>query len=187
MIKLYKTYNKVKDVFVKPKLTWSFGFWRNQEGLPCWRNGNLIRLGKRGSYELSKDSTFYKAKYQWKESWKNKHKILSKIFKPVYELPIWLSFFIFNLDLCWKTKYGDYRYEFPPQFTIVFFGLALSFYLHCPVKGVGKDNDYWEAILWYIDKKDLKVVDKMLGCWSYIDGSQVVKRRLDKRFLKSEY
>ena len=29
-----------------------------------------------------------------------------------------------------KTKFEDYRFEFPPQFTIIFFGLSLSFWFN---------------------------------------------------------
>ena len=44
MIKLYKTYNKAKDVFVKPKLHWKFSLWRHNHCLPVWRRGPIIEL-----------------------------------------------------------------------------------------------------------------------------------------------
>ena len=46
MIKLWNTYNKVKNVFKKPKLRWYFGKWRNDPCLPIWRSGNVIRFAK---------------------------------------------------------------------------------------------------------------------------------------------
>ena len=46
MFDLYKTYNKAKDVFAKPKLKVSFGLWRNSPGLPVWRSGPNIHIGK---------------------------------------------------------------------------------------------------------------------------------------------
>ena len=76
---------------------------------------------------------------------------------PVIQLPMWLSFHIFNHDMIWKTKFEDYRFEFPPQFTIVFFGISLSFWLQAPVD---KDDpfgyySYWESILWYLNECNL--------------------------------
>ena len=71
--------------------------------------------------------------------------------KPQYELPIWLSFHIFNYDVGWKTKWDDTRYEWPPQFTIVFFGLAFSIWLSAP-KCDGEhfsDDGYWEGVIDY--------------------------------------
>ena len=43
-IKLYETYNKVKKVFIKPKLYFKFGLWRNDHCLPVWRHGPIINL-----------------------------------------------------------------------------------------------------------------------------------------------
>ena len=43
-IKLYETYNKVKKVFIKPKLYFKFGLWRNDHCLPVWRRGPIINL-----------------------------------------------------------------------------------------------------------------------------------------------
>lgn len=71
--------------------------------------------------------------------------------KPQYQLPIWLSFHIFNHDVGWKTKWDDTRYEWPPQFTIVFFGFAFSMWLSAP-ECEGKhfnDDGYWEGIIDY--------------------------------------
>ena len=45
MLKLYKTYNKAKDVFVKPKLMWYFGKWRHDPCLPVWRRGPIWWIG----------------------------------------------------------------------------------------------------------------------------------------------
>ena len=71
--------------------------------------------------------------------------------KPRYQLPIWLSFYIFNHDVGWKTKWGDTRYEWPPQFTIVFFGLAFSVWLKAPECNSehAHDDNYWEGVIDY--------------------------------------
>ena len=41
-----KTYRRVKDVFVKPKIRWYFGSWKNEPNLPVWRCGPQIFLTK---------------------------------------------------------------------------------------------------------------------------------------------
>ena len=45
-IRLYETFNKAKDFFVKPTIYCSFGKWRNNHLLPVWRRGPIIKLGK---------------------------------------------------------------------------------------------------------------------------------------------
>lgn len=96
--------------------------------------------------------------------------------KPVYTLPIWMSFHIYNHDVIWKTKYDEIRYEFPPQFTVVFFGLSLSFWLKCPVNNeFAWDGHYWEAILNHIYKNKtgtLKETIELTGIWSKLGKSK---------------
>lgn len=84
------------------------------------------------------------------------------------QFPIWLAFHIFNHDIIWKTKYDRITFEFPPQFTIVFFGFSLSFWLNCPVKGdCVNSDDYWEGILNVaLDNCSLKEVICRSGIWS---------------------
>lgn len=157
MFKLYKTYNKAKDVFVKPQLKWEFGRWRNTSGLPVWRRGPMLysyKLFRKGIACIdTSESTWFAAKYKWTETFKKEHPIFSKIFKPTYQLPIWLSFYIFDYDVIWKWKYDDIRFEFPPQFTIVFFGFALTLMLTAPIDNESINSnvdDYWEGLLNFI-------------------------------------
>ena len=98
---------------------------------------------------------------------------------------MFFSFGIYNYDLFWKTKYGDYRYEFPPQFILVLFGISFSVWLTNPVGESKYDDDYWESILWYIEHGDIIKVEKEMGCWKHSDGSQ--EYRLDERFLKKPF
>lgn len=189
-IRLYNTFNKAKDFFVKPTIYFSFGRWRNNHLLPIWRRGPILKLGK-SPYAANTNCYIVKDRVQiltgystWKDSSGKEHKIahydwtkphtlpgglksgdivwnrdirkklkkwhLSWI-KPRYQLPIWLSFHIFNRDVGWKTKWDETRYEWPPQFTIVFFGLAFSVWLSAPeadVKNLSQDG-YWEGVIDY--------------------------------------
>lgn len=188
MLKLYQTYNKAKDVFVKPKLYWYFGKWRNNPCLPVWRRGPIINIG--GSiykdnakcYQVKNSVNIYtgekeytridgsKTTYKTYETsyhklpnnlncfdivWKREYrkKWWAKIIPARLRLPVWLAFHIFNHDLIWKTKWHayDFRYEFPPQFTIVAFGLSLSFWLYpeCKLETDSPDH-YWESLLTYV-------------------------------------
>lgn len=194
MIKLYKTYNNVKDVFVKPKLKFHIGLWKNSPNLPVWRSGPLIRFAKTSEYIASWERAKLKKGTQWNDKGKKNHPIISKIFKPVYQLPIWLAFGIYNYDLIWKTKFRDYRYEFPPQFTLVFFGLSISFWLDAPEDSMNKlhDTDYWECILNYLYKhdKDLIKTYKYMGKYrSYTRGIDDYEEFdvMDENYIKEPY
>lgn len=216
MINLYKTYNKAKDVFVKPKLYWKFGLWKHDICLPVWRRGPIINIAK---YHQRYDVKNYNviihkndgvsARYEtiqhklpknlklgqtvWKREYRKKW--WSKIIPAEIRLPIWLSFYIFNYDVFWKTKWTDYdiRFEFPPQFTIVFFGISLSFWLNPKIKDETESPDhYWESLLVYLygehaDDLLQTVVD--CGKWRYKDkdGKDVSYFQLSKNYIKPEY
>lgn len=99
------------------------------------------------------------------------------------ELPLFFAFYIFNYDMCWKTKYDDYRYEFPPQFSIVFFGLCFSVWLNAPDNN---NDDYWESILWYLQYGSLADVDKEMGYWMKMENNVKVPR-LNIEYIKEPY
>lgn len=206
LIKLYDTWEKAKDTFVKPSLRVYFGKWRNDPNLPVWRRGPqipLVKWGKLSSkaymvkdsvmicsgevpYTTSSGETRMSKCYEWVP----KHKLPGKLrcgqyvwyrsirkklkkwhlswVPPIVQLPYWMSFHIFNWELCWKTKWDDFRFEFPPQFTIVAFGLSLTFTVHCPVNNeYSCDDHYWEAMLDFIYSKShtLKEAIETSGIW----------------------
>lgn len=231
MIKLYKTYNKAKDVFVKPKLHWKFGLWKHDPCLPVWRRGPIIDIG--GStykanakcyqvknsvniYDGEREYTrmdgstatykVYKTVYHklpnnlncfdivWKREYRKKW--WAKIIPARLKLPIWLAFHIFNRDVTWKTKWTEYdiRYEYPPQFTIVFFGLSLSFWLNPEIKDLDTENfnHYWESLLIYLYGEhagDLLQTVVDCGKWELIDKDENKKQyfQLSKNYIKPEY
>ena len=157
-----ETYLKVRKVFRPPKFSFFIGKWKNEPNLPVWRRGRIIRF-----YESPHErNDFWQGTRllysEWTDFGKRSHPILSKFVKPTYVLPIWLSFYIFNYDIWFKTKWeeDDYRYEFPASFTIVFFGLAIS---------ITADEDclYWESILTYLHYKgDIKKTCDRMGIWT---------------------
>lgn len=238
MIKLYKTYNKVKNVFVKPKLHFKFGLWENDRNLPIWRRGPIIHLCKQKdigyinpiqcesndakraakSYKVypvvsrinvkvgtktytRNDGTTYNINsyissehklpkgyqnrdYVWRRDIRKKlRKLHLGWIKPQIQLPRFFAFHIFNYDLGWKTKWGDYRYEWPPQFTIVLFGLSFSWWLTAPTD---RDYDYWESVLNYIEYKDLYKTNKVMGQYTKNMEPTLYYRFLPE-FLKEPY
>lgn len=232
MIKLYETYNKVKDVFVKPKLYWYFGKWRHDPCLPVWRRGPIWRLGgstykinakcyevhdfvhiKTGTKEYSRmdGSTYtcdiietirHKLPGNLRNGdvvWKRKYRKLFrkfglKIAKAWIYFPIWMSFYIFNHDIIWKTKWDnyDFRYEYPSQFTIVAFGLSLSFWLYpeCKLETDSPDN-YWTSVLTYLYGKnpgDLIQTVANCGKWTRYDKNGDTEFfALSKNYIKPEH
>ena len=231
MIELYKTYNKAKDVFVKPKLHWKFGLWRHDPCLPVWRRGPIIGIGESiykanaKCYQVKNSVNVYtgekeytrmdgsKTTYKTYETfyhklpnnlncfdiiWKREYrkKWWAKIIPARLKLPIWLAFHIFNHDVIFKTKWTEYdiRYEYPPQFTIVFFGLSLSFWLNPEIKDPDTENfnHYWESLLTYLYGEhagDLLQTIVDCGKWEFIDKDRNKKQyfQLSKNYIKPKY
>lgn len=197
-IRMYDTYNLAKEMFDKPVLKWNFCRWRHSPCLPVWRHGNTIKLYTSWA-DVKENREKFRSEYIWSESGKKSHPILSKIFKrPIYHLPIWLSFYIFNHDLFWKTKWGENRFEYPPQLSIVFFGWSLNFWLREPSSPDGtnyltNDADYWETLLDYIEYKNKfpNKIHKIKGRWGVsgtaTDTQNKSYDRVRSYFFKENY
>lgn len=150
MLKLFRTYNKAKNVFIRPKMKFHFGLWKKTHGLPFWRRGKIIKLSKYGLGWIA----------------------------PQITLPTWLSFHVFNYDVTYKWKYDDIRYEFPPQFTVVFFGLAFQITLQAPLEDeYDMDDHYWESLLNYLYqpkcKGDIKKTLIYCGEWGDLNEHKI--------------
>lgn len=211
MCRLYDTWRKVKDTFVKPKLKVYLGLWKNNPyAFNIWpflyicprrllhkyccyvHNSVLIKTSTSiegfGNEELPVDH-YTMSKHvlpgnlrDWDCVWKRQiRKKLKKLhlswLKPYYRLPSWLCFKIVNLDVGWKDKYNSPRFERPPRFSIVLFGLSLTFSLHCPIKDAYScDDHYWESILnhlYYNKVGTLKETIDLTGRWTRYINSEV--------------
>jgi len=189
-MKFLKLWRQCHKAFIRPKLAWYFGSWRGEPNLPVWRRGPIIRLAKYGEYEEIWDYARL-SDSSWTEEGRKKHSILSRIFrKPVIQLPYWLSFYYFNSDIVWKTKWSedDFRYEFPAHITLVFFGLALSVTTYIPKQSDDDwtvTDDYWESLLTFIYcKGDIKKTDDIMGQWNR-PGEEGFKFRFRPEFLSN--
>ena len=184
-------YKRNKDVFIRPKFRWFFGKWRSEPNLPVWRRGPQIRWGKYG--EIDEEWNWAKLESaEWSVLGKQNHPILSKIIKkPVWQLPIWLAFHWYNRDVYCGTKWedDDFRFEFPPHITFVFFGLAISVTAYLPQEDKDDwliNDQYWESMFAYeYCKGDLKATNDSCG-WYNRPGKEGFRFKFEPRFLKKE-
>lgn len=182
-------YRRYKDIFIKPKFKFFIGKWRNEGNLPVWRRGNLLKFAKYGEY-TDKWNYAKLESCEWNLIGKKNHPILSKLVKPIYELPLWLSFYIFNSDIMYKTKWSedDYRYEYPAHFTIVFFGLCFSITAYISVEDEDDwlvNDSYWESLLTYAHYKDLEKTNDACG-WYNRPGEKGFRFKFNPKFLKKQ-
>lgn len=164
--------HKDEDTLKKRICGWLSVHCKTFPGLPVWRRGNTIRIFRnKQMYEYSKGG------YIWQPEFEEKLKKLHLSWlKPSYELPVWLSFYLFKIDMCWKWKYDDVRYEFPPQITLVLFNIAFGIVWVAPRANkddIGNDDMYWESILNYNhkfeDKDSVNLVFELsdyVGYWT---------------------
>lgn len=70
----------------------------------------------------------------------------------VITLPKWMTFRIINNDFQSKWKYDEARFERGGYFSIVLFGIALTFYLEVPLDDEGKyhEDEYYEFVMEYL-------------------------------------
>lgn len=215
---MWKTYDKVSEIFTKPQIKFKAGCWVNDPCLPVSRHGPTISLGKyqwkytpSGTvhyFDKMVDSSYGKIK---KYGLSN-HKLPVKPYTSVWRsdirrklrkwhlgwlptsisLPRFFSFHIFNWDVTWKWKWDDIRFEFPPQFTIVLFGISFSWWLKAPASsedwdGYPNDDSYWETVLNYV-YGDKEYRGNMKKCMSHsyyrIEYTDDEDKRVEEIFAK---
>ena len=194
IMKMFKTYKKVKDIFVKPKIRFFCCPWRSSPLFPVWRRGNTIWLSRKirwgsfiNDYKVYKPENIYikigdkysltnhklPKKYVWRSDIRKKLKKFGLGWiKPSYELPMWLTFRFFDHDIYWDTgEYGDINVYGSPSCSLILFGYSFNWILVPPEADVkGFLNFYWEFILSYLENKNLLDASKSIGKWEYKDG-----------------
>ena len=71
-----------------------------------------------------------------------------KLFSKRIELPWWLKFEFATNDVVYKHKWDRVSYEFPPRWSLVLFGISLSFWLVPPTHDQEYlDCNYWESMI----------------------------------------
>lgn len=145
-IKLFKTYNKIKHILVKPTLKMWCGLLLNAPFLISKRQPEI---------RLFKSQQWYINGYEFRPEFQEKlNKWGLGWVKPIYELPSWLKFGIYNYDFAGKWKYDSARFEWRGVFAIVFFGFTIAFYLEVPKSDDGMDrceDFYYEFMMEYLN------------------------------------
>ena len=145
-IELFKTYNKVKHILIKPTLKMWVGSLFNAPFLINKGNPEI---------RIFKSKQWYIDGYDFRPEFKEKLKKYGLGWiKPVYELPHWLKFGVYNYDFAGKWKYESARFEWKGVFAIVIFGFTIAFYLDTPKSDDGiirYDDFYYEFIMEYLN------------------------------------
>ena len=221
-MKLYQSYKKAKELFIKPVLRVYFGLWKKDPNLPVYRKGPTIWFCRRKYRSWSTTDTnakcypvndrvlvkcgnkngipvynlFYHKlpnklenyDFVWSSRIRRKLRKYHLGWLPCcITLPSFFRFKIYNFDVMWKYKFDDIRFEFPPQFTIVAFGLSLTFWLQAPkVDKYCIPDHYWEPLLSYVYEKKHNMIDliKVGGIWNNSTDHYFALR---KKYIKKEY
>lgn len=111
--------------------------------------------------------------------------------KPGYQTAIPKRVGFDFVALGWKTKYDDYRFEWAPIWSFVFFGLQIALIFKAP-----EQDHYWECWLYYRNDTDksLSTRDRIIQCvtnnpciWTMTkDGENMVINYYSK-ILKKKY
>jgi len=183
-MKTRKLIKEIKGVFKLPVKVYYFG--KERHGTPYFQPINYIesiirvrKLVPRTPEEIEKKNEQYKHnKNKPDHLYTNmpmvrraKNKIV-KIFGNDYYITWGKPWAIKSVELGWKDKYESPRFEWTPQFHILFFGLQFCIHWMAPKLEGEKyvDNDhYYEMILWYLEysNKDIKKAEET---WGWVDG-----------------
>ena len=174
--KLFKdyTYNHSDIVFVEPVVKcwfnspkyssqptiWlvsrkSYG-WRNNEKKKYYFTYNRVLINDNGYKSICHrlPNGLKPGQYVWSSNIRKKlRKFGLGWIPPCIRLPRWLYFGIHNIPLGWKTKWDECRYEYPPRWSVFFFGFSFNISVHAPTVNSDNrfyrqdDDSYWEGIL----------------------------------------
>lgn len=196
-----KEYRKVKDVFVKPKI--KFYFTRNKHKPWIWLTNKFgwnskykcyypkdevlvfdgfaeefrgipVKKYSSSKHKLPKGVSIYEPVWN-----RNIRKKWWSFIPPVIKLPSWMNFKFTNRDIIWKTKWDDYRYEFPAIISLTLFGFEFGIMS-------SDDDDYWESLLTWDTCKDVKELDGIMGKWHLLN-SDTYENRVKPEFFKEPY
>ena len=140
-MKIYETYNKVKDVFKRPRMRFWCGPYKKCPHFNIYQP-RWIRIGKRGTYYWCRNG-----QYVWDLDYVHKHPIFTRLFKPIYCVPNWLNISFGSTDVVYKHKFQYTYLEYPPHVILYLFGFLFLWVLDAPN---GNTDDYWESIEAYL-------------------------------------
>lgn len=162
---MFRTWWSVRDVWKRPKLYWSFCKYTMAPCGPAYcapwfRYFYIPFFGRK--YKYATDNAYKDAstgRYEWRYEWRpDIQEKLNKWhlgwLKPRYTwnwIPWWFICRIRCMDVMWKTKYDDVRFERSPYFQLVIFGWSINCVLAWPNNDDSflMNDHYWESLLSY--------------------------------------
>jgi hypothetical protein len=197
-MKFLEIFKEIEGVFKLPTKRYYFG--KSSFGTPYFDPmnyvGSIIRVRKlkpRTSEEIEKKNEQYEhnknkpdhlySNFPMVRRAKNK---IVKVFRKDYYITWGWPVSIKTTQLGWKDKFESPRFEWPPQFTILFFGLQFCIWWNAPkLEGEEYSNNdkYYEMILHYLKytvNKDIKEAEET---WGWID-SDTKKSTWNENYLK---
>jgi hypothetical protein len=189
-MKIKELKKEIKGVFKPPKKKYYLG--KIKYGTPYFNPRNFhptIVSFRKLKFKSEEEKTKYAERFpHLKDKDVNKFSNLpmvrrnkewiKNIFGSYYLIQIGYPIAIKNIQLGWKWKYDDVRYEWYPSFQIYFFLWQFVISWHSPD---GNDNRYYEQILHYLKKanKDIKVAEET---WKWVD-CETKKSTWNKNYL----
>jgi hypothetical protein len=133
--------------FKKPKLKWYFG--KTAIGVPYfyprkWVKGTPKLAHKATLNHIAREESYNRMNPNSTRTIKPYDEIYQEKLRYNYAIPRKIGFDF--VDLGWKTKWSetDYRFEWSPIFSFVFFGYQIAVTIVAP-----EQHHYWEAWLYY--------------------------------------
>ena len=133
----------------------SYG-WRNNENKKYYFTYSRVLINDNGYKSICHrlPNGLKPGQYVWSSNIRKKlRKFGLGWIPPCIRLPRWLYFGIHNIPLGWKIKWDECRYEYPPRWSVFFFGFSFNISVHAPTVNSDNrfyrqdDDSYWEGIL----------------------------------------
>jgi len=143
--------------------------------------GEIEEMNKKYKHHTDKPSNMY-SNYPMVRRAKNK---IVKFFGNHYYITWGRPVAVKRVELGWKDKFESPRFEWCPQFHILFFGLQYAVWWVAPKLKYETypDNDkYYEMVLWYLNYSDKDIV-KAEDTWGWVDH-KTKKSTWENKYLK---
>ena len=125
----------------------SFYAGKTQVGIPFfyprkWVKATNRRATEAALEEIEKQKKWNELNPEYARKIKSFEEIFQEKMKCSFAVPLKVGFSYCSLG--WKTKYDNFRYEWNPVLSFVFFGYQIALTVYSPYR-----SHYWEAWLYY--------------------------------------
>jgi|LakMenEpi03Aug12_release.lakeMendotaPanAssembly.Ray.scaffolds.fasta_scaffold14856_6 hypothetical protein len=193
IMKLMNWIKIINSPFKLFKLKWYIG--KTAIGVPYffprkWVKATPERAYKATLEEIARTENYNKMNPNYARKIKPYEEIYAEKMRYQYPVPIKVGFS--SCGLGWKTKWSetDYRHEYNPVLSFVFFGYQIALTV------VEPDHTYWETWLYYERNTDksksqlerlLQCMDNVKNIWVRYDGDKQIRTNHYNFILKKKY